>query len=42
MLTGHLSGFGMEYGVEYDNVFKSVFIALGALKPVQNTEEVFN
>ena len=32
----------MEYGVEYDNVFKSVFIALGALKPVQNIEELNN
>ena len=32
----------MEYGDVYDSVFKSVFIALGALKPVQNIGELYN
>jgi len=30
----------MEYGDEYDSVFKSVFIELGALKPVQSIEQL--
>ena len=34
----HLGGFGMEYGDVYDNVFNSVFIALGVLNPIQVTK----
>ena len=31
----------MEYGDVYDNVFNSVFTALGVLKPIQVTKENF-
>ena len=32
----------MEYGDAYDNVFRSVFIELGALRPVQSIKEICN